>query len=291
MSFIVTVFLPNSLSPSLTPSWQPSIPPARNTVTIAFNVGLFLDLGVGWVVNGGTKSRKKSNFPTLNQQITSASREVGRLQGEIWIERETGDLLLREVDRLMEKGCWSIGNCRKKSIEWRYPNPNPNPNYTVFVIAFESSYLPGYHTEKLLNAIVANTVPAYFGHGSTVGKIFNPKRFIHCKFDVERSMKKEKALLTQAAKEDLRKCVLKIKEVDQNDTLWAMVSELVLPSNRIEGTPWDLRNISSETLSSSYSLPGFPETRESLFPVPNSINVQALSLPIVLILISLLLVY
>eukprot|EP00466_Bigelowiella_natans_P010150 jgi/Bigna1/144792/aug1.91_g19500 len=114
-----------------------------------------------------------------------------------------------------------------------------------------------YHTEKLLNAIIARTVPIYFGHHDTVGSIFNPKRFIHCSFDVDGLVKKSDELglkgegetridfVKEHAAEDLKRCVEAIKRVDQNDTLWReMVEQPMLPGNRIEGTPFDLRPIS-----------------------------------------------
>lgn len=47
-----------------------------------------------------------------------------------------------------------------------------------FVIAFENSSYPGYTTEKLANAMLANTVPIYWGN-PLVGKDFNTKSFIN----------------------------------------------------------------------------------------------------------------
>jgi hypothetical protein len=48
-----------------------------------------------------------------------------------------------------------------------------------FSIAFENSRYPGYTTEKLLHALVSNTIPIYWGN-PLVGKDFNTKAFINC---------------------------------------------------------------------------------------------------------------
>uniref|UniRef100_A0A7S2U0I7 Uncharacterized protein n=1 Tax=Lotharella oceanica TaxID=641309 RepID=A0A7S2U0I7_9EUKA len=106
----------------------------------------------------------------------------------------------------------------------------------------------------MLNAIVAGTVPVYFGHSDTVATVFNPKRFIHCKFDVEK-LKREGAHLSHENEariefvkknsdtlEGLKTCIERIKRVDQDDKLWReIVSHPMLPNNQIEGTHWDLR--------------------------------------------------
>ena len=47
-----------------------------------------------------------------------------------------------------------------------------------FSLAMENSILPGYHTEKLLQAKLGGTVPIYFG-SDTVNLDFNKKSFIH----------------------------------------------------------------------------------------------------------------
>jgi hypothetical protein len=48
-----------------------------------------------------------------------------------------------------------------------------------FTIAFENSMYPGYTTEKIMHALIANTIPIYWGN-PLVGKDFNPKAFINC---------------------------------------------------------------------------------------------------------------
>jgi alpha(1,3/1,4) fucosyltransferase len=48
-----------------------------------------------------------------------------------------------------------------------------------FSIAFENSSYPGYTTEKILHAFVADTIPIYWGN-PLVHKDFNTKAFINC---------------------------------------------------------------------------------------------------------------
>jgi hypothetical protein len=48
-----------------------------------------------------------------------------------------------------------------------------------FSIAFENSSSPGYTTEKIMHAFVANTVPIYWGN-PLIAREFNPKSFINC---------------------------------------------------------------------------------------------------------------
>lgn len=48
-----------------------------------------------------------------------------------------------------------------------------------FSITFENSSYPGYTTEKLMHALLANTIPIYWGN-PLAGLDFNPKAFINC---------------------------------------------------------------------------------------------------------------
>ncbi len=71
-----------------------------------------------------------------------------------------------------------------------------------FSIAFENSTNEGYTTEKLPNALAAQTVPIYWGN-PLVGKEFNTKRFINC-HDFK----------------DFDAVVERVKEIDSNDELY-----------------------------------------------------------------------
>lgn len=47
-----------------------------------------------------------------------------------------------------------------------------------FVLSFENSSSPGYTTEKLIEPMLANSIPIYWGN-KVVGKDFNTKSFVH----------------------------------------------------------------------------------------------------------------
>lgn len=49
-----------------------------------------------------------------------------------------------------------------------------------FTIAFENSTAPGYHTEKILDPMVAGSLPIYWGDPHIAGH-FNPRSFIHAR--------------------------------------------------------------------------------------------------------------
>ncbi|MBQ4162539.1 MAG: glycosyltransferase [Parabacteroides sp.] len=62
----------------------------------------------------------------------------------------------------------------------------PVPDKMVFIkdykftIAFENSSLPGYTTEKIMEPMIVNSIPIYWGNPD-VGKDFNEKSFVHIK--------------------------------------------------------------------------------------------------------------
>ena len=71
-----------------------------------------------------------------------------------------------------------------------------------FSITFENSNYPGYTTEKLMHALITDTIPIYWGN-PLAGLDFNPKAFINChdfnSFD---------------------EVIELVKEIDQNDSLY-----------------------------------------------------------------------
>lgn len=71
-----------------------------------------------------------------------------------------------------------------------------------FSITFENSSYPGYTTEKLMHALISDTIPIYWGN-PLAGLDFNPKAFINChdfkSFD---------------------DVIELVKEIDQNDSLY-----------------------------------------------------------------------
>ncbi len=74
-----------------------------------------------------------------------------------------------------------------------------------FSIAFENSSRSGYVTERLVNAMVAGTIPIYWG-SPDVDKEFNQNRFINCH-----------------AYKNFDEVVARIKEIDQNDELYLQI--------------------------------------------------------------------
>jgi len=48
-----------------------------------------------------------------------------------------------------------------------------------FTIAFENSCYPGYTTEKILHAFIADSIPIYWGN-PLISRDFSPKSFINC---------------------------------------------------------------------------------------------------------------
>lgn len=84
-----------------------------------------------------------------------------------------------------------------------------------FHIAFENTSLPGYTTEKLPQAMMARTVPIYWGN-RLVAKDFNQRSFIDA-----------------SDFSNLNKLVEHIIQLDQDDALYAKIlSEPYLPENK-----------------------------------------------------------
>jgi hypothetical protein len=71
------------------------------------------------------------------------------------------------------------GGADKNNIGYRVNDKMTWLKNYKFSIAFENSQYPGYTTEKLLHALVANTIPIYWGNPA-VANDFNCKAFINC---------------------------------------------------------------------------------------------------------------
>jgi len=84
-----------------------------------------------------------------------------------------------------------------------------------FNIAFENASHPGYATEKLMEALITNTIPIYWGDPE-IGNDFNTKAFINChEF------------------ESMEAVIEHIKKVDQDDNLYRKyLSEPFLRDNQ-----------------------------------------------------------
>lgn len=79
-------------------------------------------------------------------------------------------------------------------------------NKSKFTIAFDSTSLPGFATEKIMHAFAGKTIPIYFGDPH-IGKHFNKKAFIDvADYDY-----------------DLEKVLERVIEIDQNDELYLSI--------------------------------------------------------------------
>jgi alpha(1,3/1,4) fucosyltransferase len=85
----------------------------------------------------------------------------------------------------------SFGKCKNNTNEQKFLKNNFDTSMNFerhmnaflyrsfkFVICFENSSHPGYLTEKILYAMLANAIPIYWGNPD-IGKIFNEKSFIN----------------------------------------------------------------------------------------------------------------
>ncbi len=115
----------------------------------------------------------------------------------------------------------NLGHLVKDKVEFLKPYK--------FTIAFENSSHPGYTTEKILEAMIANTVPIYWGN-PLIHLDFNPKSFINC-HDYD----------------DFDKVVEKIIELDKHDDLYKQYLQ----------TSWFNDNIINEYLSDERILDRF----------------------------------
>ena len=106
------------------------------------------------------------------------------------------------------------------------PSPRKADNYIEakvqfirrykFTIAFESMSYPGYTTEKLADALVAHTVPIYYGN-PLVARDFNSKAFINCHDFAS-----------------WQEVINKVIEIDQNDEMYkAYLREPPYPQAKI----------------------------------------------------------
>lgn len=64
------------------------------------------------------------------------------------------------------------------SNDWMYSKTEFQKN-SKFTIAFENSSTPGYTTEKIMHALLCQTIPIYWGNPN-VEADFNPEAFINC---------------------------------------------------------------------------------------------------------------
>lgn len=131
----------------------------------------------------------------------------------------------------------SAGGAYLNNIGGRVDNKLEFEMKHKFSIAFENSSRSGYTTEKLVTAIMAKTIPIYWGNHD-IGKEFNEKRFINChRYDT------------------FDEVVERVKEIDGDDDLYlSIINEPVtIPEydfkKVLENFEAFLRNIIDQPLS------------------------------------------
>ena len=155
------------------------------------------------IFSSSSASRKFCNFIFSNK---SSTREVffDLLSAYKHIDspgRRKRNMKLPETLSRKSESEWTKG--------WRWNKILFQKEYK-FSIAFENISYPqkstkelyGYTSEKIVDALVSNTIPIYWGNPN-VGKIFNPKSFINC-HDYE----------------TFEEIIEVVKEVDQDDNLY-----------------------------------------------------------------------
>lgn len=127
-----------------------------------------------------------------------------------------------------------------------------------FVVAIENSFSVGYWSEKMINAVLAQSIPIYAGLQPTpwVNRYVNPDRFIYCPFDkaafssafFDEQVPNARVQYTLQHQADaLKACVEKVKVVDQDDDLYqAIINTPFLPNNTLEGSVFDLSAVAGD---------------------------------------------
>lgn len=107
-----------------------------------------------------------------------------------------------------------INNMDNNQIITREGKLEFQSNYK-FSIAFESVNMRGFFTEKMIDAFLANSIPIYLGDPE-IKTIFNEKAFINC-----------------ADFKNISELLDRIKEIDQNDTLYMQILKEPIFSEKI----------------------------------------------------------
>lgn len=125
-----------------------------------------------------------------------------------------------------------------------------------FAITAENIAHPGYFTEKLVNGIVAETIPIYWGNPN-ISSVVNVKRFVLCEapqsvLDHFESLGKPKGVqdsedsyshilkAVEIFRTPFKKCIEEVIALDKNDELYtAKLRQPFLLNNQVEGSVFD----------------------------------------------------
>ena len=118
-------------------------------------------------------------------------------------------------DQLSKYKQVASGGMVRNNVGGRVPDKVKFISDYKFNIAFENSSYPGYATEKIMEALVTNTIPIYWGDPN-IGNDFNTKAFINChEFD------------------SMNEVIEHVKKVDQDESLYRQyLSEPFLVDNK-----------------------------------------------------------
>ena len=118
-------------------------------------------------------------------------------------------------DQLSKYKQVASGGMVRNNVGGRVPDKVKFISDYKFNIAFENSSYPGYATEKIMEALVTNTIPIYWGDPK-IGNDFNTKAFINChEFD------------------SMNEVIEHVKKVDQDESLYRQyLSEPFLVDNK-----------------------------------------------------------
>lgn len=126
-----------------------------------------------------------------------------------------------------------------------------------FALVFENNRVPGYVTEKITNALLADTVPIYWG-APDIAEHINMDRIIHCNLSGNalqafRSLPRpnnnteaEKTILLgkEILRQSMMPCLEEVMRLDASPELWAeKLMQPILRNKRIEGSYFDLNRV------------------------------------------------
>ena len=125
-------------------------------------------------------------------------------------------------------GCDALGSCgRIEKFPGRYDTEYLDEAVDIlkpykFVMAFENENSPGYVTEKIAAAFLANAIPIYFGTDN-VHAIFNNKSFIHVRDITDESWKDQ---ISRLMHDDVAFSRMKSESIILDDFVFSWQSEI-----------------------------------------------------------------
>jgi len=170
------------------------------------------------------------------------------------------------------KACEALGHCRTareaRAQEHRFGAVGSTMDMLRdyrFVIAFENTWMPGYISERLPQALLTDTIPVYFGHNPTAARQVNMERVVAFPFMFERRINKFRdahqrfveanpMARVEAAKvefkAEIKQTVDRIRAIETDPAEYRRLLSLPrLPGNKLEGTVFDIKTIAGSLQS------------------------------------------